>query len=160
MLDRRQHEEGFDLIELARRLANVVRAGTVASVDADNYRLRVRYDTDDDGNPILTAPIPWLVVRAGDDRTWWAPEEGEQVVLLSPSGEITEAFALPALYSDARTPPSTDTDKRVEEHSDGARFEYDRDSHIYRIALPAGSRAEISAGTIVLSGSAETVTIP
>lgn len=160
MLDRRQHEEGFDLIELARRLANVVRAGTVASVDAENYRVRVRYDTDDDGNAILTAPIPWLVVRAGGDRTWWAPEVGEQVVLLSPSGEITEAFALPALYSDARPAPSADVDKRVEQHADGALFEYDREAHVYKIVLPAGSRVQISAGTIVLRGDTETLTVP
>ena len=160
MLDRRQHEEGFDVIELARRLANVVRIGTVASVDAEHYRLRVRYDTDDDGDAILTAPIPWLTGRAGSDGTWWAPEIGEQVVLLAPSGEITQAVALPALYSDAHPAPGEDPDKRIARHDDGALFEYDREAHVYRIALPAGSRALISAGTIVLSGSHETVTVP
>lgn len=58
MHDRRRLEEGFDLAELARRLANVVRVGVVAELDADARRIRVRYDTDDEGAPILSAPIP------------------------------------------------------------------------------------------------------
>ena len=160
MYDRRRNEEALDLVELARRLANVVRAGTVAELDAGGYRVRVRYDTDEKGAAILTAPIPWAVARAGPDRTWWAPEVGEQVLLLAPSGELTQAIALPALYSDAHAAPETDPEKSVARHADGALFQYDRESHEYRIALPAGSRVRISAGTIVLSGSAETVTIP
>lgn len=158
LYDRRRMEEALDLVELARRLANVVRAGTVAELDGD--RVRVRYDTDEAGAPILTAPIPWLTYRAGPDRSWWAPEVGEQVVLLAPSGELTQAFALPALYSDAHPAPASDPDKHVVRHSDGALFQYDRESHEYRIALPAGSRVRISAGTIVLSGASETWTIP
>ena len=173
MHDRRRLEEGFDLVELARRLANVVRVGVVAVlnfpvvVDPRHpwYRLRACYDTDDAGAPILTDWIPWIVARAGPDREWWSPEIGEQVVLLSPSGEITQAIALPSLYSAASPPPPSplppgDPDKRVTEHSDGATFSYDRVAHRYEITLPAGSRAHITAGTIVLQGATETVTIP
>lgn len=160
MYDKRRSEESFDVVELARRLANVIRAGTVAEVDTGDYRVRVRYDTDEDGDPILTAPIPWLTGRAGADSTWWAPEVGEQVLLLAPSGELTEAFALPALYSTARPAPSGDADKCIARHADGALFEYDRENHRYRIVLPSDSEVRISAGTIVLAGSAETVTIP
>ncbi len=160
MYDRRRTEEGFDLVELARRLANVVRSGTVAELDAEGYRIRVCYDVDEAGAPVLTAPIPWVVARAGDDRNWWAPDIGEQVVLLAPSGELNQALALPALYSDAHAAPASDPDKRVTRHADGALFEYDRENHVYRIALPAGSAVRISAGTIVLSGASETVTIP
>ena len=160
LADARRLEEGFDIAELARRMANIVRMGVVATVDAERYRVRVRYDTDTAGQPIVSAPIPWVVARAGGDRTWWAPEVGEQVVLLAPSGELTEAIALPALYSTDQPAPSTDVDKAVAGHADGARFEYDRHAHIYRIALPSGSRVQISADTIVLAGASETVTIP
>lgn len=150
MYDRRRHEEGFDLVELARRLANVVREGTVAEVDTAGYRLRVDYDTDKDGNPVLTAPIPWLTGRAGPDSDWWAPEVGEQVVLLAPSGELTQALALPALYSDAHSAPSDDADKRVVKHADGALFEYDRANHRYAITLPEDGEMLITIGSTVL----------
>lgn len=158
--DPRRIEEGFDLVELARRLANVIRAGVVAEVDLGRYRVRVRYDVDEAGAPVLTAPIPWLVQRAGPDRAWWAPEVGEQVVLLAPSGELTQAYALPGLYSAAHPAPSADPDKCVDRHSDGATFEYDRAAHRYTIRLPAGSRVMVQAGSIVLMGATETLTIP
>ncbi len=151
MHDRRRHEEGFDLIELGRRLANVIREGTVAEVDPENYRLRVDYDTDDDGNPILTAPIAWLTGRAGPDSDWWAPEVGEQVVLLAPSGELTQALALPALYSDAHAAPGDDPDKRIVKHSDGALFEYDRANHRYAITLPDDGEMVVTIGETVLT---------
>lgn len=146
MQDRRLDDEAFNLVELARRLANVVREGTVAAVDPANYRVRVQYDTDEAGEPVLTAPIPWMVTRAGPDREWWAPEVGEQVVLLAPSGELTQALALPALYSDAMPAPSDDPDKRVQRYSDGAVFEYDRDAHRYKVTLPAAGEMVVSIG--------------
>lgn len=160
MLDPRALDERFEIVDLARRLANVVRTGTVTEVDLENYRLKARYDTGDDGEAITSAWMPWLVTRAGGDRSWWAPEEGEGVVLLAPGGELDQAIALPSLYSTAHAAPSDDPDKSIVTHSDGATMEYDRENHVYRIALPTGSRAQISAGTIVLSGATETWTIP
>ena len=148
--DPRAHESAFDLAEHARRLANIVRAGVVAELDTAARRIRVRYDTDEAGAPIVSAPVPWVVARAGPDSTWWAPEVGEQVVLLSPSGELAEAFALPALYSDAHPAPSDDVDKRVSKHKDGARFEYDRASHRYSITLPEDGEMVVTVGSTVL----------
>lgn len=150
MLDRRRHEEAFDLVELARRLANVVREGTVAAVDAAAYRVRVAYDTDEAGRAVLTAPIPWVTHRAGPDRDWWAPEVGEQVVLLAPSGELTQALAMPALYSDAMPAPSDDADKRVQRHSDGAVFEYDRAAHRWTVTIPEDGEIVFRIGSTVL----------
>ena len=155
--DRRRSEESFEIAELARRLANVVRAGVVAEVDTANQRLRARYDRDDEGAPILSAWIPWVTLRAGPDRTWWAPEVGEQVVLLSPSGELTQALALPALYSDAHPAPSTDADKRVAKHSDGAVFEYDRTTHRYSITLPDDGEMLVTIGDTTLTVNADEI---
>ncbi len=159
MLAPRHVDEGFELLELARRLANVVREGTVAELDAENYRVRVAYDTDEDGQPILTAPIPWLTARAGPDSTWWAPEEGEQVVLLAPSGELTQAMALPALYSDERPAPADTADKRVSRHSDGAVFEYDRENHRWRVTLPDDGEIVMTINNTRLTLEADGMTL-
>ena len=155
LTDARRMEEGFELAELARRLANVVRAGTVASVDLAAYRVRVAYDTDASGAAVTSAPVPWVVMRAGADRTWWAPRVGEQVLLLCPSGELVDAIALPALYSDAYPAPSASADKRIAVHADGARFEYDRAAHRYSITLPdAGEiRLAVGASTIIVNAT-------
>ena len=155
--DRRRYEESFEIAELARRLANVVRAGVVAEVDTDTQRLRARYDRDEEGAPILSAWIPWVTLRAGPDRTWWAPGVGEQVVLLSPSGELTQALALPALYSDTHPAPSADADKRVAKHSDGAVFEYDRAAHRYSITLPDDGEVLVTIGDTTLTVNADKI---
>ena len=43
---------------------------------------------------ITSAWLPMMVSRAGNDRSWWPLEIGEQVVVLSPSGELTQGVVL------------------------------------------------------------------
>ena len=132
----------FRIVELARRLANVVRPGVVAEADFPRARVRVKHGEEAEA---LTDWLPWLTARAGGGGSWWAPEVGEQVVLLSPSGELAQAVVLPALYSDAHPAPSADPDKHLVRYSDGAVVEYDRAAHKLRAELPAGGSAEINA---------------
>ena len=148
--DERRSERQFDLADIARRLANVIRAGVVAEVDVDRVRVRVRYDRDAEGNPILSAWLPWITQRAGAARTWWAPDVGEQVVILAPGGELNQGFVLPALNQDARPAPESDPDKRVAVHEDGARFEYDREAHRYSITLPDDGEFLVTIGGTTL----------
>ena len=157
MYDPRRLEEGFELADMARRLRNVVRAGTVDEVDLDAARMRVCYDRDDDDAPICTAWIPWIAARAGGDRTWWAPDVGEQVVLLSPSGELTQAIALPALYQSAHPAPDDSPDAHVERYDDGALFTYDRSTHRYSVTLPDDGEMLVTIGDSFLRINAQTI---
>ena len=127
---------------MARRLANVIRTGVITEVDHRDELVRVRYGEEAQA---VTAWIPWLTARAGGDASWWAPEAGEQALLLSPSGELSNALALPAVYSTAHPAPSSDPDKHLVRYSDGAEIEYDRAAHKLRAVLPAGGAAEITA---------------
>ena len=68
-------------LEIVRRLENVVRLGTVAEVRYETPA-RCRIKTGD----LVTDWLPWTTARAGGDRSWWAPEVGEQVIVLSPGG--------------------------------------------------------------------------
>ena len=130
------------MVELARRLANVVRPGVVAEVDYRGELVRVKFAEED---AALTAWLPWLTSRAGCDASWWAPEIGEQVLLLSPSGDLANAVAMPALYSTSHPAPSGDPDKHLVRYSDGAEIEYDRANHVLRAVLPAGGAVRIEA---------------
>ena len=136
----------YEIAELARRLANVVRPATVAEVDHAAARLRAKYDEDAAGEDVLTGWLPWLAARAGGDRTWWAPEVGEQLLLLSPSGELPQAVALPAIYRDDFPAPSDSPDKRVERHADGATIEYDRHAHELLFAAHDGATVRLGPG--------------
>ncbi|MFD0708075.1 phage baseplate assembly protein V [Photorhabdus akhurstii subsp. bharatensis] len=89
------------LTELLRLLRNLIRTGVVTEVDTNRGVCRIAT-----GN-LETDWRPWLTIRAGNSRTWWAPSRGEQVLLLSVGGELTTSFVLPAVYSDQFPEPST-----------------------------------------------------
>lgn len=135
-------DAAWQLAELRRRLDNLLRLGAVAEVDLEAARVRVRWAEDAEGEPVLTGWIPWLAPRAGGDRTWWPPEVGEQALLLAPGGELPNAVALPALYSDSHPAPSADAAKALAVHADGARVEYDRELHRLRHDAEDGARVE------------------
>ena len=117
------------LSDLSRRLENLIRPGTVDAADYDNGLVRVR------SGDLLTDWIPWLTQRAGNDRDWWAPEEGEQVVLLCPSGDLAQGFALPAGYQQAHPAPANSADIHRREYADGSSEEYNRATHTKTITI-------------------------
>jgi phage baseplate assembly protein V len=41
---------------------------------------------------------------------WWAPSEGEQVLVLALGGELDTAFVLPGIFSDDFPAPSVSAD--------------------------------------------------
>ena len=95
-----------------------------------------------------------MTTRAGDDRTWWAPSVGEQVLILSPSGELAAGVVLPALYRTAHPAPESDPGKHTRIHRDGARIESDAGAHKLKAVLPAGGTAELVAnGGVSVTGN-------
>lgn len=136
-----------DAADLARRLENLIQLGTVASVDPVAARCTVS------AGDLLTAPLPWLVPRAGDARTWWAPSVGEQVVLLSPGGDPARGIVLPAIYADLFPRPAGADKARVAVYPDGAEVSYDPAAHALRATLPAGGTAALTApGGVTITG--------
>ena len=131
----------FRLVELARRIANVVRPGVVIEADYAAARVRVQYG----GPEAVTGWLPWLAGRAGGDREWWAPEIGEQVLILAPSGELSNGIVLAGLYQSNRPAPAASSDVHRVRYSDGAEIEYDSKAHRLRAVLPEGGSAEITA---------------
>ena len=139
--------------DILRRLENLIRIGTIAEVDTATALVRVAYAVDNSGADVLTAWRPWLTHRAGPDSTWWAPEVGEQVLLLSPSGDLSMAIVLPAIYQDAFLPPAASEDVRHTTFSDGAVIEYNRATHHLKAVLPAGATTElVSDGGLSIVG--------
>jgi len=85
-----------ELNELFRLVTNLIRFGTIAEVDC--HAQRVRVCTGDN----LTDWRPWLTSRAGSTQTWCSPSVGEQVILLSPEGDLMQSVVLPSVYSEQR----------------------------------------------------------
>ncbi len=141
----------FHLVEISRRLANVVRPGVVAALDPDKARLRAHYDQGDP-RP-LSAWLPWLSAAAGGQRAWRAPALGEQVLILAPGGDLQQGVVLASLYGADFAAPSADPAAAVTLYADGARIEYHAGEHRLRAALPPGATAEITAsGGVSIAG--------
>lgn len=111
--------------ELDRRLANVVRIGKIAELDEANARVKVEL------GDVKTDWLPWASVRAGGDRSWTAPEVGEQVMLIAPSGELAAAVVMGSVPQDSHPAPASSKDHTRYQWSDGAFQDYDRAGHHY-----------------------------
>lgn len=132
---------------LARLLENLIRFGTIAEVGYEPPRVRVR-----SGN-LLTAWLPWLALRAGDSKTWDPPSEGEQCILLSPSGQTANGVALVGLNSDQHPANGDRPGLHRRTYPDGAVIEYDSAAHQLRATLPDGGITHlVSPGGINITG--------
>ena len=126
--------------DMNRRMANVIRLGTVAELDDANARVRVQADE------FMTDWLPWITMRAGPDRTWWAPEPGEQVVVLCPSGEMNQGIVLAAVYQDKHPQPEDTREKSRWEWKDSSYIQYNRENHHYIMDIHADGEILLRIG--------------
>jgi len=143
--------------EIERILANLIRIGVVAELDDAKARVKVRT------GGLVTDWLPWLTHRAGATRSWSAPRPGEQVLVLSPYGDLAQAVALPAIYQDAHPAPSTTQDEERVVFPDGSVVTYDSASNTLQIDVAGAAKvivnckeATVNAATKVTLNTPET----
>ncbi len=133
-------------------MSNLIRAGTIGEVNATDARARVQIGA------LLTAPLPWLTARAGEDRTWWAPSIGEQVLVLAPDGELAAGWILPGAYTQASPAPVTNPAIHRTTYRDGAVVEYDTAEHrltvsgVAQVAVTGSTSLVVTAPAITMNG--------
>ena len=144
------------IAELERRLANVVRVGVIASVDLAAARVTVTLS----GN--TTAKLPWLAPRARGVRVWCPPQVGEQVVVISPSGELTQGFVIPALFQSNYPAPSASADETKIVFEDGATVTHNKATKAFTVEAPAtGSiKFKVGATELTLTNAGTTLVTP
>lgn len=83
--------DSFSLSEMMRRLANIVRIGVIAETNDSNVKVQI--------DRIKT---PWIPVlsQAGETDLWIPISIGEQVLVISPFGEMSQAVALRSVHYD------------------------------------------------------------
>lgn len=149
----RAHERGAtigamnDLPTLSRLLENMVRFGTIAAVQ--HVPPRVTVSTGD----LMTTWLPWVARRAGEDVDWDPPTPGEQVLLISPSGQLANGVVFTGLFSDAIPANGDRAGLHRRTYRDGAVIEYDSVAHHLNVTLPAGGTTNlVSTGGITIEG--------
>lgn len=121
------------LQELLRLILNLIRIGTIKSVDVDAALCIV--ETGDNE----TGPIKWVSLRAGTTKHWSPPTEGEQVILLSPGGDLGQAIAIVGLFSDQNPAPSSSGDIIGTFLPDGSEVLYNHTDNQLAINLKGAS---------------------
>ena len=136
--------------EIERRLANLIRLATVSALDANAARVKVQIGA------VVSDWLPWVTHRASNDRSWWAPEPGEQVLVLSPSGDLTQAVVLPAIYQANHSAPADSENIHRVRYKDGTVVEYDRAAHRLLADLGA-SKITMDRDHILLESNGSTL---
>lgn len=131
-----------EIADLRRAQHRLIRPGVVTEIDLDRALVRVRYAEAPD--EAVSGWLPWLATRAGGDRTWWAPEVGEGVVMLAPGGEMASAVVIGALYQESpHDAPSSSADEHVVEYATGAKVVHDRAAKTFTVTTAGGHVVEI-----------------
>lgn len=136
-----------------RRLENIAFFGTIAEGDYDNALVRVAFSEG------LTAWIPWTTGRAHADSTWLAPEVGEQVLVISPSGDPAQGVVVGSIYQDAYPAQETDEKTTSITFEDGTKLAYNKDGHQLSVSIPENGSIDITVTGSANITATESVTV-
>ncbi|HDI2820637.1 TPA: phage baseplate assembly protein V [Acinetobacter baumannii] len=137
--------------DINRRLENLIRFGTIKTVNPSKPIPLVTVDLDD----IVTPEIRFFNARSGDDSTWDPPSLDEEVMVISPCGEIgPTSVVFYGLYNNEHPSPSDDLNKKIRVFADGCVIAYDISAHQLSAILPSGGKAIVTAdGGITVNGN-------
>jgi phage baseplate assembly protein gpV len=123
------------------------RLGIVKDQDVSMARVRVVFAEFDH---LLSYWLPIVVPKAQNDKAYWMPDIGEQVVCLM--DERDEAgVVLGAIYSKADTTPVQSSDKLYFGFKDGAAIEYDRAVHALTLSCQDSTTIKYDGAAHVLA---------
>ena len=115
----------YHITELNRRLSNLIHLGVIIGVDLTGVLPRAQVRIGE----LQTAWLPIIMPRAGENQHFVCPEINEQVMVLSPSGDLAQGIILGSL-NQVKYPLSGDSvDIHRLTYQDGATIEYDRKKH-------------------------------
>lgn len=143
----------FDMVEGERRTSNIIMLGKVYLLDEQKARVKVKA-----GN-LITGWLQVATLRAGEDRHFWLPEIGEQVVIASPNGDLNQGVVIGCIFSEKY--PANDNKKthHTLSYQDNAIFRYDREHHLYQIQLPSDGKVIINVGSSSLTIDGEGISL-
>lgn len=134
-----------------RRLENIIRFGTIKTINPSKPIPKVIVNLDD----IDTPEIRCLNVRSGADATWDMPSINEECVVISPCGEIgPTSFVMYGFYNDEHPAPSDNLNQKIRMFADGCVIAYDVSAHHLSAILPGGGTAVLTAdGGVTVNGN-------
>jgi phage baseplate assembly protein V len=109
-------QDGYALSDLAKRLSNIIRIGTIFEINYQTAKARVRI------GELETDFLPWANANSGSNNSWNPPEIDEQVIVLSPSGDLSQAVILPSIYKNNAS--NSDQNIKSITYQDGSKISF------------------------------------
>jgi phage baseplate assembly protein gpV len=122
------------------------RVAIVQEQDTARARVRVVFPDYDQATSWW---LPVLFAKTQNDKVYWIPDVGEQVVCLMDLRDEAGAV-LGAIYSMADSTPVDSADKLHLGFKDNASFEYDRSSHVLDLKFQDNAEFKYDAGAHLL----------
>jgi phage baseplate assembly protein V len=117
------------------------RVGLVVAVTSSDATVRVKFPERDG---VVSYWLPVIVPKTQDDKFYWLPDVGEQVVVLMDENDEGGAV-IGAIYSAADVTPSGMTPDKIHVlFKDGTSVEYDRSVHRLAVSLCAGGSSVVT----------------
>src|SRR5271167_1292328 len=129
-----------EIIEYRERFASLnptFRVGIVQAQDTAHAKVRVVFPDYDE---VISWWLPVIFWKTQDDKAYWMPDIGEQVVCLMDLRDEAGAV-LGAIYLEADVPPVNSADKFYLVFQDSTELKYDAESHL--LDLKFQDRAEL-----------------
>ncbi|HXN85804.1 MAG TPA: phage baseplate assembly protein V, partial [Candidatus Binataceae bacterium] len=103
---------------------------------------------------MLSYWLPVVVPKTQNDKAYWLPDVGEQVVCLMDDRDEA-GVVLGAIYSKVDSTPVQSADKYHLGFKDGTSMEYDRAAHVLALSFTDGTAIKYDAGAHALALSFE-----
>ena len=127
------------------------RVGIVQQQDAAHAKVRVVFPDYDE---VVSWWLPVIFAKTQNDKAYWIPDVGEQVVCLMDLRDEAGAV-LGAIYSNADLPPVNNADKFHLAFKDGTSVDYDRGAHVLELKFQDQGEIKYDGG-----GHALTMNLP
>lgn len=134
--------------ETDRTIGDLLRVGLVDSVDLAAGKAVVSFGDQ------TTPPIDWLMV-VGDTTIWIPPTVGQQVLVLTPEGDVDQAMILNGLPSSAFAPLFLGL-KNAIRFADGAQVTYDPEGEQLDVQTP-GKVNVTAPGGVTITGDTKII---
>ena len=140
------------LVEYRERFVDqnpAFRVGIVQQQDAAHAKVRVVFPDYDE---LVSWWLPVIFAKTQNDKAYWIPDIGEQVVCLMDLRDEAGAV-LGAIYSNADMPPVNSADKFHLAFKDGTSVDYDRAAHVLDLKFQDHGEIKYDGGAHALTMS-------
>ena len=98
--------------------------------------------------------VPFAALRAGAVSIWAPPSVGEQVLLLSPEGDLTRSVVAGSFHFNDQPAPADHAGYQVS-FEDGSWFGYDPGGKVFSVIVNGGRVTIVAAAGVSITGDVE-----